>query len=61
MKSVSTAFNNDSDPTKSEPTVTTLVTMKDDVGIMSLIEPGKCDCCGENSDSAHLVSIFIGI
>lgn len=51
------AINDDSDQSKSEETtVTTLMNMRDSCGIMSLIEPGKCDCCGENSDSAHLVS-----
>lgn len=51
------AINDGSNQSKSEETtVTTLMNMKDNCGIMSLIEPGKCDCCGENSDSAHLVS-----
>lgn len=55
--SVLIALNDDSDQSKSEETtVTTLMNMRDSSGIMSLIEPGKCDCCGENSDSAHLVS-----
>ncbi|KAK7573780.1 hypothetical protein V9T40_010971 [Parthenolecanium corni] len=51
-----TPINDGSNQSKSEETtVTTLMNMKDNCGIMSLIEPGKCDCCGENSDSAHLI------